>query len=250
MALLVVVKLSLLKLLLVKNKSLFEIVCEIDSEGVLVKQILSKFDDVFTQKAKKTTTNKKIKELINEYESVGKYKVKLDKIKRLLLTSSTREVGINQIKDFVESASFNLDVSDSIGNSMLHIVSTVPEDSARGIIQKLIDKGIDVNKKNMTKQNALISAIKTLITSKNEAESTAILSNIKFLIDKGISIDDQDQLGQSAFHYACMTTSAALLMLLLTKNPNILIKDIKGNRAVKYLKTDEMKKIYEEFTKI
>ena len=235
---------------IVNKKSLFEIACSFDDEGELVGQILSKYDDVFTEKVKKSTKNKKIKTLIEEYETVGKYKVKLDKIKRLLSNPATREVGINQIKDLIESSIFNPNLVDSVGNSLLHIVSTIPDDCARGLIQKVIDKGVNINSKNMTEQNSLVGVIKSLTISKNETEKTSLLSNIKFLLDKGINVDDQDKLGQTAFHYVCITTSAALLTLFLSKNPNVFIRDIKGNRASKYLKTDEMKKIYEKYVKM
>jgi len=133
---------------------------------------------------------------------------------------------------------------------MLHIVSTIPDDCARSLIQKVIDKGVNINSKNIAQQNSLVGVIKSLIISKNEDEKTSLLSNIKFLLDKGINIDEQDKLGQTAFHYVCFTTSVALLTLFLSKSPNIFLKDIKGNRAVKYLKTDEMKKIYENYVKI
>ena len=234
----------------IKNETLFEKLCVIDSEGDLVKQILSKYDDVFIERIKNSTQSEKIKTLINEYESVGKYRIKLDKIKGLLVNTQTREVGIAQIKDFIESSDFNPTVSDSIGNSPLHIVSAIPDDSSRGMIQKLISKGIDINSKNIAQQNSLISVIKAFITTKDDVEKNSLLSNIKFLLDKGINIDEQDKLGQTAFHYVCFTTSVALLTLFLSKTPNVFIKDIKGNRASKYLKTDEMKKIYENYLKL
>ncbi|MBO5738107.1 hypothetical protein J6R97_02065 [bacterium] len=47
-----------------------------------------------------------------------------------------------------------------------------------------------------------------------------------------------------------MTTSTALLGLLLKKTPNVFIKDMKGNRGVNFLRTDEMKKIYESYLKM
>ena len=234
----------------VGNKSLFELACIFDSEGELVRQILSKYDNVSTEKMKNSTKNKKIKTLINEYETVGKYKIKLDKIKGMLLNSSTKGIGIKELKTFIESNSYGLDVSDSVGNTLLHITSTIADDSARGMIQKLITKGLDINTKNIAQQNSLISAIKAFSSAKDDVEKNSLLSNIKFLLDKGVNIDDQDKLGQTPFHYVCITTSAALLTLFLSKNPNVFIRDVKGNRAAKYLKTDEMKKIYDNYLRM
>ena len=40
---------------------------------------------------------------------------------------------------------------------------------------------------------------------------------------------------------------AALLTLMLSKDPNVFLKDKMGNRAAKYLKTPEMKEIYSKY---
>ena len=56
---------------------------------------------------------------------------------------------------FIELNSFNPNLSDSVGNSALHIVSTIPDDRARGLIQKLVDKGININSTNIAELQLL-----------------------------------------------------------------------------------------------
>ena len=74
-----------------------------------------------------------------------------------------------------------------------------------------------------------------------------LMSNIKFLLDKGADINAQDNNGQTAFHFACISTIGALLTLLLSHEPNVFLKDKMGNRAAKYIKTPEMKEIYNKY---
>ncbi|MBQ6516003.1 ankyrin repeat domain-containing protein, partial [bacterium] len=200
----------------VDKKSLFDFACDLDSKGTFAKQILSKYDDVDINDAKKNGSTE-IKALAYFYENVGKYQVKFDKIKRNIANPETRSLGAEQLKEFINSSDFKPDMTDSLGNSALHIAATMPDDSARGIIQKLIDKGIDINAQNITNQNALISAIKTFRITQNDEDKTKLLSNIKFLIDKGIDVNEPDNNGQTAFHHACSTTSVALLSMILSK---------------------------------
>ena len=138
-------------------------------------------------------------------------------------------------------------MTDTFGNSALHIVAALPDDSARGLIQKLLTKGVDINTGNITNQTALISAIKAMIISKNDEDKVKLLSNIKFLLDKEINVNAKDNNGQTALHLACMTTSPALLNLILSKEPNITAKDNLGHKANFYLKTPQMKEIYSNY---
>ena len=233
----------------IDGKTLFEIACNIDDDLDTAKQLLSKYENIDTDKIKTKTKNRELVALINEYETIGKDKVRLDKINRLILTPETQEIGVIKLAEIINAPDFNPEMKDSVGNSLLHIASSLPNNSCRSIIQNLINKGVNVNSKNIAKQNSLISAIKAFVRAKTSEEKVSLLSNIKFLLDKGINIDEQDNFGQTAFHYACFTTSAALLTLLLTKNPNIYIKDIKGNYGTKYLRTAEMKNVLEEYLK-
>ena len=92
-----------------------------------------------------------------------------------------------------------------------------------------------------------MSAVKAIIKTKDEDGKRNIMANINFLLNKGADIDAQDDKGQTAFHFACLTTYAALIALLLNHEPNVLIRDNSGNRANKYLKTSEMKEIYYKY---
>ena len=228
------------------EKSLFEHACNIDSKGSMAKQILSKYDDVYTPKAR-MAHGKEIKDMIREYETSGKYKIKFDNIKRNISNPETRDIAIVQLKDFINSEEFTPDMTDTFGNSALHIVAALPDDSARGLIQKLLTKGVDINTGNITNQTALISAIKAMIISKNDEDKVKLLSNIKFLLDKEINVNAKDNNGQTALHLACMTTSPALLNLILSKEPNITAKDNLGHKANFYLKTPQMKEIYSNY---
>ena len=160
---------------------------------------------------------------------------------------STRDSAFAKLREFINSEEFNPKMTDTMGNSLLHIVSTAPENDARGLIQKLLNKGVDINAKNITGQNPIMSAITALKAARDEDTKARLLSNIKFLIDKGINIEEQDKNGQTVFHYVCSTVSVALMALILRKEPNVLVKDLRGNRPFSYLKTQEMKDMYMEY---
>ena len=226
--------------------TLFEQACKLDKNGGLAKEILSKYDDVLITMAARTKSEK-IREVIDEYESGGRYKLRMDNIKRKLINPATREIAIIQLKDFINSSEFKPEMTDTMGNSALHIVSTIADNSSRGLIEKLIRKGVDINAKNITEQIPIMSAIRALMATTDKDAKELLLSNIKFLIDKGANIEEQDKNGQTVFHYVCATTSVALLAMILKKKPNVFIEDLKGNRPHTYLKSPEMKKMYFEY---
>ena len=228
------------------DNSLFEYACQLDTTGKLAKQILTKYDDVYTRRAQ-ISSSKEIREVVNYYETRGKYQLKFDKIKRNMANPETRDIAVLQLKDFINSEEFKPDMTDFFGNSVLHIVAALPDDSARGLIQKLITKGVDLNAKNITNQNALISAIKAMRIAQNNEDKTKLLSNIKFLLDKGIDINAPDNNGQTAFHHACASTSVALLNMILEKKPQIFEKDKLGHKGSYYLSTPQMRETYNNY---
>ena len=228
------------------NKTLFEIICNLNSEGDLVKSILSKYDDVIVDNAKKTR-NTTIKSLIEYYENVGKFKVKLENIKSKLSNSQTREAAVESLNEFVSSDKFDPEMTDSVGNDVLHIISAVASDGSREIIQKVLDKGGKVDSLNIGNQTPIMSAIKGLMIAKTEDEKSGLLSNIKFLLDKGADVDAQDLNDQTVFHYVCRTLSVALLIMFLAKKPNVFIEDKYGSRAAKYLQSQEMRDVYQKY---
>lgn len=218
----------------------------LDPEGNLVKEILSKYPVNNLEKVKKSA-NSTIRYAVNEYEALGKYKFIIDDIKRKLINPQTRKVGIDKLDIFISSSEYRPEMTDTMGNTALHIVSTIADDSSRKLIERLLRKGVDINAKNVTNQNPIMSAIRALMAAEDVDTKEKLLSNIKFLLDKGSDIENQDKNGQTVFHYVCATTSVALLTMILKKNPNVFIADLKGNRPHIYLKTPEMKEIYREY---
>ena len=230
----------------IDKMSLFEMACGMDEDGDLVQDLLGKYDNIETTRAKRYA-KKDLREIIDTYETDGKYQLKFERIKRNIANPAKREKAVQQLRDFINSEEYTPDMTDTLGNSALHIVAAMPDDSVRGLIQKLIDKNININSQNLTKQTALVSAIKAMRIANNEEDKTMILSNIKFLIDKGIDVNVSDSNGQTAFHHACSTTSPALLTMILSKEPNIFKKDNLGHKGNFYLSTPQMKEVYDNY---
>ena len=229
-----------------KKISLFEQACRIDPLGYLAEEILSKYGDEFTANAAKIK-NPVLKGMIDAYEQTGKYKLILNKIKDNAFYENKRDIAAAQLNDLLQSTEFSPGIVDEGGNTVLHIAATLPHDMGRTLIQMALDKGVDINAGNVVGQKPLMSAIKKLIITDDNAGKMNLMSNIKFLLDKGADINAQDNNGQTAFHFACIGSIAALLTLLLSHKPNVFLEDKYGNRAAKYLKTEEVKEIYEKY---
>lgn len=226
--------------------TLFEIACSFGTKYPFAKDMLAKYPNIDTSN-KENIGNITIKDWIDEYETTGKYKLWFKEVENALFDNTKQTIASEYLKNFLEIKDFKPYLTDELGNTILHLAAILPDDSALGLIQKALDKGINLNAKNVMGQTPLMAAVKSLIKITDEYSRTSILSNINFLLNKGANIDTQDNNGQTAFHFACLTTSAALLALLLRKNPNVLLIDKNGNRAFKYLKTQEMKDIYQKY---
>ena len=226
--------------------TLFERACLLDPTGEMVKEILSKYSDVNT-KNERSINNNVIRDLIAKYEETGKAELIFKAIEYNMMGTSKLDIAAKQLEELLDSENFNPDKKDSIENTVLHLAAALPDDSARMLIQKSLDKGIDINARNVAGRRPLMSAIVKLAITKDKEGRRSMLSNIKFLLDKGADINAQDDNGWTAFHLACMTTSTVLLTLLLSYDPNILLKDKYGKRAYNYLKTPEMKDIYNKY---
>lgn len=235
---------------IIDKSSLFERACNIDPEGDLANLILLKYGDVFTIRAAKTK-NPKIKALIDKYEESGKYTIIMNNIERNAFMNGNVSLAAMQLQDLLKSECFQPKMTDSVGNTVLHIAASLPVDIGPKLIRMSIDKGIDINTGNMLGQTALMSAVKALVKSdeKDKSGRTNLLANIKFLLDNGTNIDAKDNNGKTALHFACMGTVVALLNLLISKNPNALLADNLGKCAGAYLEIPEMKKIYRNYVK-
>lgn len=226
--------------------TLFERACLLDPTGKMVEEILSKHSNVNT-KNERSICNNVVRDLIAKYEESGKTELKFNRIEFNLLDPKTYNLAAKQLEELLDSEDFNPEQTDAVGNTILHIAATLPDDLGRTLIQKSLDKGIDINAGNCAGQRPLMSAIKKLVTTDDKAGKMNLMSNIKFLLDKGADINAQDNNGQTAFHFACISTVGALLTLLLSRHPNVFLPDKAGNRACKYLKTPEMKEIYQKY---
>ena len=163
---------------------------------------------------------------------------------------NVKSIALNDLLEYINSNTFNPKFEDNLGRNIVHLSILSRDERIKNIISRAISKGVDINAGNKFGQTPLMLAIKNLITAKNEDEKSVDLSNIKFILEQNPDVNVQDQNKQTAFHLACMSTSVALLTLLLSKNPNILLKDKLGKRAAEYLKTDAMKEIYKQYIKI
>ena len=121
------------------------------------------------------------------------------------------------------------------------------DERIKTVVERAMEKGTDINSQNNLGQTPLMLAIKNFITAKDGDEQQIDMSVIKFILDKNPDLDIQDQNKQTAFHLVCRSASVPLLELILSKNPNVLIRDKLDKRAVDYFRTDEMKKVYQKY---
>ena len=176
---------------------------------------------------------------VEYYENIGKYEIKL-------IDPQKQNEALKEIEALIDSKNCNLDGNkDSLGNNFFHIISQIP--SQKRIIKKLIDKGTNINKKNIAGETPIMSAMKMLSITDDPNDRAGLLENISYMADNGADLDAQDSKNNSVFHYVCQTTSQALLNFMLNKNIHILLKNASGQIGAQLLKTDEMKTIYKQF---
>ena len=158
-----------------------------------------------------------------------------------------KNMGFDDLIRYIDSDGFNPNYKDDCGRNVIHLSMVSKDERIKTIISKALAKGVDINAVDCAGQTALMKAIKNLVIARNDDEKFADLAVIKFILDQNPDIEIQDQNKQTAFHLICMTTSVALLDLILSKNPKILLKDVTGKRGVDYFKTDEMRKLYHTY---
>ena len=169
-----------------------------------------------------------------------------------IILSSTdplvKTLGFDNLIKFIDSDQFNPNCKDDIGRNVIQLSMLGRDERIKTIISKALSKGVDINAQNNFGQTALMTAIKNFITAEDNEEKMVDLSVIKFILEQNPDIDIQDKNKQSAFHLACMSTSVALLTLILSKDPHILLRDVKGKIGANYFKTNEIKELYQKYT--
>ena len=160
-----------------------------------------------------------------------------------------KDLGFEDLIKYIDSDGFNPNYKDDCGRNVIHLSMVSKDERIKTIISKALAKGVDINAVDIAGQTALMKAIKNLVIAGNDDEKFADLAVIKYIFDQNPNIEILDQNKQTAFHLVCMTTSVALLQLMLAKNPNILLRDVLGKRPSDYFKTDEMKSAFNSFIK-
>jgi len=88
------------------------------------------------------------------------------------------------------------------------------------MIEFLLEKGVDVNQKDLSGNSALMGAC-----------FKGFIETVKILIKHNVNIDSQNFTGSTALIYSAMFKQKAVYDLLLESGANPLIKDKKGNSA-------------------
>ena len=233
----------------VNEKSLFEIACQLDSKGDLANEILSKYDDVDTEKLK-NTDNEQIKNLIKKYEDIGKFRIKFDNINKGLDNPETVDSAKAKFMELLESiSSAKLQkLKDNDGNNALLIAAKIYDEDSIKIFDKLFEIGFDPAYVNNNGQNGLMVIAENIKGKENNSASVkAAIANLNYLFGKGININTTDVNKRTLLHYVCQTESPELLDWVLNNDANIFLLDSEGKRGCKYIKTDEMNKMYNDF---
>jgi len=118
---------------------------------------------------------------------------------------------------------FDYHYRDSINQNTLLMISAINNPAAmRDLLEN--DPSI-INEVNNKNENALIIASKI-----NNIES------VRILLDKGIDVNQQDDMGNTALHYAVEIQNPYLAYRLVSKNANIHIKNNDGMSALENAK--------------
>ena len=175
------------------------------------------------------------------------------------------------IVDNLPNKEKDINNSDSIGNSALHLAVTLKNNEE--IINHLINNGADINLKNSKKQTPL-----HLACGKNRIENVNILlSNPKinydsvdnqgftplikacasqaydvvkaFLRSNEININFQDKIGNTALHYLCEDEKYDIVIEFIKKGGDIEIKNNEGKSPLDLIKSDDIKSIINSYLK-
>ena len=88
------------------------------------------------------------------------------------------------------------------------------------MVEFLLEKGVDVNQKDLSGNSALMGAC-----------FKGFIETVKILIKHNVTIDSQNFTGSTALIYTAMFKQKAIYDLLIKSGANPNIKDKKGNSA-------------------
>lgn len=234
---------------IIRQKTLFEISVDLDTNGNIAKEILSKYEDVETSNVLKLTSDESLKNAIKRYEEGDKYKIKLGNLKQRLSDSATSDAALKDLQIFIKEQPSEIpDISDNNGNNAILVASAASDKNIESVILDLLKLGLSVKAKNDCGQNALMIAVESAKGKEKDKKAiNNVISNLEYLLSKGMSINAADNEKRTLFHYICETKSPELLKWALNKEINVFIADNNGKRGAAYLQTAGMKEIYNKF---
>ena len=140
------------------------------------------------------------------------------------------------------------DISDNNGNNAILVASAASDKNIESVILDLLKLGLSVKAKNDCGQNALMIAVESAKGKEKDKKAiNNVISNLEYLLSKGMNINAADNEKRTLFHYICETKSPELLKWALNKEINVFIADNNGKRGAAYLQTAGMKEIYNKF---
>lgn len=233
---------------MIGDSTLFEIAAEIDTDGSITKDILSKYGDVETSNVLEKTTNEKIRDAINVYEDGEKFRVMLGSIKQRLRNPATTRTALDDINAFF--VNYGCRIRDEEGNDALLVTYMACDKNIKQIISDLLRQkdSFSLASVNNLGQNALMVGIESVKGKEDNKDAmNTVITNLNYLLDQGLNVNATDNQGKTIFHYICETKSPELLNWVLDSGVNVFLTDKQGHRGCKYIQTAEMNAIYNKF---
>ena len=230
----------------VDKQTLFEMAADIDADGSITGEILSKYKDVYTENVMKYTNNENIKKAIEQYTENGNYQIWLDDIKQRLSNPTTVDAALSDLnRIFVKDNQRG--IRDKDGNNPLLLACKAYNKNITQVIEGM-KSAFDIQSRNNKGQNALMVAVDAINGKENDEEAVArTIENLEYLLSQGIDINATDYDGKTLFHHICRTQSSALLEWVLDKGVNVFCVDNDKKRGAKYLSQQSMIDMYNQF---
>lgn len=116
---------------------------------------------------------------------------------------------------FKKNPTYNYSYRDPLNQNTLLMISAINNPAA---MKELLENEPEIiNEVNAKNENALIIATKI-----NKIKA------VEILLERGINVNHQDSLGNTALHYALDIQSPPLIRLLMTKKPDVHLKNNEG----------------------